>query len=220
MVNLKHFFVLVGAVAATAAFTAFYNGAGYDRPDEKWLEDKMLTELHGYEVDPRINEKITYRMDETSYEVLNPIGIACQRMKNEYGQEFDVVVIASDSMQAFHDQQICFNAQGWEIMEGKSQIIPLETQAHGEIPVQLMTIKRRNANEEQTAVYFFRSPKGFVTYGRAKVDYMLNQLATGKPALGFSYRFIGLSPNLTQKDVLRFAQQYVDELDKTSNGVL
>lgn len=186
--------------------------------DEAWLVNMMPTELHGYKVLPsEFGENISYKMDESSYEVLNPIGIACQRMVNDRDLAFDVVVIAGDSMNAFHDQQICFNAQGWEILE--TSLIDIPTETRGKVRSFMMKIQQEDTGVF-TALYMFRSPNGFVSYNQAKVDFFMKRLFSSKPGLGFSYRFIGLSEDLGEDDVVRFASQYLDKLNETTHGQL
>lgn len=210
--------VAMVVLLATAVATTLFKSDYVREKKEPWLWEMMLTELHGYRVQPSdLGENITYKMDKVSYDVLDPIGIACQRMTNEYGQMFDVVIIAGDSMNAFHDQQICFNAQGWDIKEMKG--VMLESEYRGQVPISMMTITRDDG-PEQYAAYFFRSPSGFVSYNRAKIDFFMHRLKKGKPGMGFSYRFIGLSPDMTEEDVTRFATQYLDKLYETTDGEL
>ncbi len=190
-----------------------------ERPTEASVENMMLTELGDYQLQPKeFDSKISYKMDETSYEVLDPIAIACQIFEDSRGEQVDVVVIAGDSSQAFHDQQICFKAQGWELKLVEER--KLKTKAHDEIPVSFMTIKRPNSHERY-AVYAFRSPIGFQTYSQQKFGWVQAKLLDpfgGKK--GYSYRFIGLTDGLSQEDVMKFATDYIDQLDATTDGLM
>jgi hypothetical protein len=189
------------------------------RPTEESVEKMMLVELGDYKLQPKeFDSMISYKMDETSYEVLDPIAIACQIFEDSRGQQVDVVVIAGDSSQAFHDQQICFKAQGWELKLVEER--KLATKAHGEIPVSFMTIQRPNSHERY-AVYAFRSPIGFQTYAQQKFGWVRAKLLDpfgGKK--GYSYRFIGLTDDLTQEDVMKFATDYIDGLHTKTNGLM
>lgn len=215
---MKTKFIVVAVMLAVAAAASMLYKVPYERPTEDWLESQMLTELGRYElVKGEYGDRpITYRMDEVSYETLDPIGIACQRMSDGGSRDFDVVVIAGDSMKAFHDQQICFNAQGWNIVSTKTIYLPTENR--GQVPTFLMEINREEGEPTRTALYMFRAPGGYKTYNWAKVDFFMNQLTTGKPGLGYSYRFIGLSEDLTEDDVIAFAKNYLDKLYEESGG--
>jgi hypothetical protein len=184
---------------------------------ESWLEEKMLEQVGDFQLIPKeFGSKISYKMDESSYEVLKPIGIACQMMKDSRGREIDVVIIAGRSMEAFHDQEICFNAQGWTIEKMVERDI--STKSRGDVPVSVMTISR-DGGASRSAFYMFRTPEGHSSYDKAKWDYLVGKFRNPfKDQLGFSYRFIGLTPDITEKEVEEFAVAYLDQLDQTTNG--
>lgn len=219
---MKKHFIVVAALLGVAATASMLYTVPYERPDENWLEDQMITEIGRYELDRDPDQygdrPITYRMDEVSYETLDPIGIACQRMTDGGNKAFDVVVIAGDSMKAFHDQQICFNAQGWNIVS--TETIYLESELRGKMPAFLMEINREKGDPTRWALYMFRAPGGYKTYNWAKIDFFMHQLSSGKPGLGYSYRFIGLSPDMSKEDVIAFSVNYMDKLYEETDGAV
>ncbi|MBX3114305.1 MAG: exosortase-associated EpsI family protein [Fimbriimonadaceae bacterium] len=214
----KQLSVIIGVMAVMAVIS--YMGQRPHEPlPESWLEEKMLTSNEGFILRPMsFDSKISYRMDQTTYDTLKPIGIACQIMQDTKGREIDVVTIAGESMEAFHDQRICFNAQGWELLVVETRFIA--TKRHGRIPVSWMTI-RRPGEQKREAMYIFRTPEGFADYNSAKWGFLV---AKSKDPfarqIGFSYRFIGLTPDVNAEDLTQFAIEYLDTLDETTNGVM
>ncbi len=216
---MKKIATLLIPLLAVLAFVSISGTRKPVRPTEESIEKMMLTELGDFKLQPReFDSTISYKMDESSYEVLDPIAIACQIFEDSRGEQVDVVVIAGDSSQAFHDQQICFKAQGWELTLVEER--KLNSKAHGPIPVSFMSIKRPGS-AERYAVYAFRSPIGFQTYSQQKFGWVQAKLFDpfgGKK--GYSYRFIGLTDELSAEDVMKFATDYIDQLDATTNGLM
>ncbi len=215
----KLYYAVAGTLAVGAAFVHFGQKAAAERPPESWLEGMMLVENHGYQlVTDQPGKKISYSMAPETYQVLNPIGIACQKMEDAAGRQMDVVIIAGDSMQAFHDQRVCFKAQGWDLLS--EEIRYLKTERHGTIPVTWMTIQLPGQSPKE-ALYAFRSPVGFQTYDQAKLGFIKAKLKDmfGEQ-IGYSYRFIGLTPDVDANELAQFAVEYLDTLDVQTEGVM
>lgn len=210
--------VLVLVFAVSAAMSQLGKGR-HERKTEKWLEDQMLTEVGDWVLAPdTFDSKISYKMDERSYEILDPVGMACQKFKDGAGRQADVVIIAGDSMQAFHDQKVCFTGQGMSV-EFKNKT--LVTKTYGEIPVSWMHITSPRFSGKLEAVYIFRDPLGFNTYDGAKWGFMKAKLKTPfSPIMGYSYRFMGDTPEVSEKDVAELAVAYLDKLAESTNGTL
>ncbi|MFM9873929.1 MAG: exosortase-associated EpsI family protein [Fimbriimonadaceae bacterium] len=186
---------------------------------ESWVEEKMLSDVDNFQLLPReFGSKISYKMSPDSYAVLNPIGIACQVMQDDAGRQIDVVVISGRSMEAFHDQQICFRAQGWDLLDQGERTI--QTNSHGKIPAAWMKIQQRG-QLPRNAVYLFRTGEGFSSYGKAKWDFLFGTVKRPfQEQIGFSYRFIGLTPDVSEADLDKFAGEYLDKLDESTKGVM
>lgn len=219
MESMKRIAIVVSVVMAIMAAVGIYGLAPKVRPPETWLEEKMLTSVDDYQLIPQeFGSKVSYRMSQISYDTLKPIGIACQRLQDSRGEEVEVVVIAGDSMEAFHDQKICFNAQGWELKN--QEVRYLETERHGRIPIMWMTINQPGQASKE-AMYVFRTPLGFATYDSAKIEFLKAKLKDPfADVFGFSYRFIGLSHGVDEAELKRVAAAYLDQLDESTNGIL
>lgn len=217
---MKRVAIVVAPVLAIMAAIGIYGSAPKGaKHTEAWLEDMMLTEVGDYQLAPKeFGSKISYKMGDVSYEVLKPIGIACQIMEDSKGNQIDVVVIAGDSMEAFHDQKICFNAQGWTLTTLESR--ELETKTRGKIPITWMTIKRGDS-PKQEAMYIFRTPNGFANYDNAKIEFLKAKIKNPfSETLGFSYRFVSMTPGISEKDLREFAANYIDKLNESTKGIL
>ena len=215
---MKSKFIAALVLLALTGVAGLFYQQSFPRPPESWLVEMMPTEVEGFRVQPKdsANPNISYRMDKMSYEKLDPIGIAAQRVRDEAGREIDVVVIAGDSMDAFHDQQVCFTAQGWAVRD--MQQVLLNTRTRGQVVVSKMLLFKDG--REQDAIYLFRSPKRFNTYQGAKLDFFMQQLTQGKPGVGFSYRFIAMTPDVDRETLIRYAIAFLDQANETTKGVL
>ncbi|MEZ5162206.1 MAG: hypothetical protein R2688_00335 [Fimbriimonadaceae bacterium] len=141
--------------------------------------------------------------------------MASQRMSDDRGRYYDVVIIAADSMKALHDQTVCFRAQDYDLLS--DEIRGIQSDVRGTYPAIFSTI-RREGGPLINAILVFRSPNGMVTYNRAKVDFFMYQLKNGQPGRGFSHRFMGLDETITMEDLEFFARNYMDKLYEESNG--
>lgn len=216
---MKKLIVVLVVLMASMAAISYMGQRKTDPLPESWVEQKMLTENDGYTLRPdTFDSKISYKMDKTTYDLLKPIGIACQLMESPDGKQIDVVAIAGESMESFHDQRVCFNAQGWELLVVEERFI--ETKRHGKIPVSWMTIRKPGALPRE-AMYIFRHPEGFSSYDQAKWGFLKSKIkAPFERQIGYSYRFIGLTPDIDAQQLTDFAIKYLDTLDETTNGVM
>lgn len=156
----------------------------------------------------------SYRMGQSTYDTLQPSGIIAREYQSG-NKIYDVVLIASDSGQSFHDPQVCFTASGWNITEGRQVKVP--TQSHGEIP---MTFVKMKGNEgEKSALYFYRGPYGYESVARKmRLEMVAGQLIHIRNDQGVFYRFIPMSEGISDKELLDFASKYVDEANRVSGG--
>lgn len=221
MENMKLKPVFIGFAAITIPLAAMTMMKFYTKTDRvhdaQWLYENMPMEMDQSSV--RSSDEapnISYKMDEKTYETLDPIGIGAQVWTTPKGQ-FDAVVIASDSIQAFHDQRICFNAQGWIIKSLKVRNVDVPT--HGMVPFTVMELERDGGGTKY-GIYTFRPPIGFTSYERAKIGFLIHELKTGQPGMGFSYRFIGMSNGLSEDDVIDFAKEFMANAKESSKGIL
>lgn len=184
---------------------------------EDWLYSLMPESMPESSLMQSLDDsRVTYKMDKSTYETLDPIGIACQQWRTPTGN-YDAVIIAATQMGAFHDQQICFRAQGWNILTVKNREV--ETKSHGSVPFTVMELEN-NLGAKQFGIYAFRPPGGFSGYANGDIGFVKYELSTLKPGIGFSYRFIGLDNDQTEDDVINFAKTFLEDAKESSNGVL
>jgi hypothetical protein len=212
-------FVLLALLLGFGAFNNLNALTQGKRPPESWLIDMLPTKVGDWLFVPdNPGSKITRKQDQKTYDELDPIGIGEQNyIRGNLG--FNVVVIAGNQMESFHDQRWCFVAQGWTITEEKEVLVP--TQSRGKVPAFYVRIKREGMASDVPAMFIFHGPSGYhATTNAASRDFFWSELTTGNKHIGFSYRFIAQWPGATEEDVKAFAGAYIDEAYKTSNGVL
>jgi len=185
--------------------------------DEAWLESSVPVEFGNYElVKGDAGDRVTYKMDKTTYEVLSPVGISGQVFRDREGRSYDAVIIAGLGMHSFHDQRWCFEGQGFQILDDTTTTI--KTKAYGELEVMSLTLKR-DGRPSQPALFVFKSPTRFSTnYHAAKFDFVVKQLLTARPHMGFSFRFIGMTEDMTAEQLKTFATEFMDKVHETSKG--
>lgn len=205
--------VLVGAGVLNNV-NALTNG---ERPPESWVTDKAPTKVGSFDLQPETpGSKISYKMNESTYEELDPIGIAAQRYNGPGGQGYDAVIVCGNNMESFHDQRWCFKAQGWDLLEEKDAATVTKT--YGRIPVKLVKIGRANTSPSY-AVFTFRGPSGFhADVPSLSKDFFKYELFKQKKFIGSQYRFIPGWNGATPEEVLKFAAEYIDEAAKSGKG--
>jgi len=206
--NKIPFIVLAALLAGGGVMNNVSSLTAGNKKPESWLEDHMPTAVGDFSLEASGGSKVSYRMDKSTYEELDPIGIAAQRFKGPNGVGYDAVTIAGDGMKSFHDQRWCFNAQGWTIVESKDAEAP--TKAFGKVPVTLVKIERPSTGA-QYAVFTLRGPSGFHReIPSASKDWFWYELLKQKKYIGFFYRVMPTSGTLTADQVLQFTGSYID----------
>ena len=189
------------------------------RPSEKTMTEEQVGAMLPMKVGKftpmlKKGETVSYQMDKASYDILKPWGI-CARVFTSGNEAYDMVAIASNSKESFHDPQICFKAQGWNLTNQRDDVI--KTKTRGDVPVTLVDMEQRG--DKRVAMYFFKLTKGYYgNMGLVKKD-MLVHLFThlGQKDEGAFLRVIPTGIVDVEKMKL-FAADWVDEAGKTSNG--
>lgn len=186
---------------------AFRSGVtGYVRPDEQWLEARLPDRIGTYDfVRSRENPEQSYRMSEETYAALDAIGIVCRIYEGPSGR-FDVVTIAGDEPDTFHDQTWCFRAQGWEVREDRVETLATSL---GDVPVRIIRV-RAGARDEWMS-FVFRGPSGdfFERFGGLWRDFMVNDLTRGRTTPASFLRVMGLEGQSDQA-ILDFTVKAID----------
>lgn len=196
-------------------------GAAYNlapRPKESNLTEDQVIEMLPVKVGRfsamlKPNEKVSYRMDQSSYDILKPWGI-CARVFVNGNESYDVVAIASNSKESFHDPQICFSAQGWRLSNQRDDVI--KTKTRGDVPVTLVDMEQNG--DQKVAMYFFRLTKGY--YGnmsKVKRDMLVHLFTQRSKDEGAFIRLIPTGSVDVEK-MKKFAADWVDTAGESSKG--
>jgi hypothetical protein len=153
-------------------------------------------------------------MDADTYKELSPYGIVA-RMLSDGTRQFDVVLIASQQKGSFHDPRVCFTAQGWQLDDESTTMVP--TGSRGPVPVSVADMKSDQG--ERWGAYFYRGPYGFAaTANDLKAQMFRYSLLNAKNADGVFYRFIAEDSDATKDDLVKFISSYLDASARYGSG--
>ncbi len=223
MEGLKRRAIVAVAVLAVAGIAiAFTKKSSGSAKTEEWmLKTLPMSFGDNLATSSAENPLYSYYMDDVTYQTLDPYGIVARVYINEKtNEEYDTVVVASQSKDSFHDPRVCFSAQGWSI--SNQWVETVQTKTRGEIPVTLVVMDGPDSRN-RVAAFLYKGPGGF--YGstqRLKVAMFIEQLKGGSNLDGVFYRFIPrkFDPNdrtITTK-VKRFVAEFVDAANEASDG--
>ena len=183
----KQLFILTACLVPAAFYTTYSRAQPHVQRNEAWVESRVPTEVAGYTFLPSTDDPlVSYKMDETTYRELEPLGIVAQVYEDNKAAQYEVVVIAGDRMANFHDQRVCFVAQGWNLT--KNDIGKLSTSTFGDVPVLDLTVTK-DGRGQRPALFMWRSSRQFTNDRKvAKSDFFLDGLL-GKPNM-VGYRWI------------------------------
>ena len=183
--------------------------------DEHWMAQKAPVVVGNYTFDPSSeNPDESYHMSKGTYDTLQPSGIVAREYTSG-NKKFDVVLIASDSGESFHDPRVCFTASGWNITHETQEKV--HTNAHGDIPMTF--VKMQNGKQTNSALYFYRGPSGYESVARKmRFQMLVGQLIHIRNDQGVFYRFIPMTEGISDEDLLQFASKYLDEANQVSGG--
>lgn len=213
----KRLWIVAGIALTCGAYAQFGPKPQGRRVDEGWMEKNSPMAVAGFQMVKVTNESpaCSYKMDPSTYTALEASGIVA-RVFQKGSEAYDVVLISSDSSKSFHDPRVCFNAQGWQLKDQTETV--LTTQTRGNIPV--MLVKTMNqSGKEQSALFFYRSPDGFVAAPKAmRMQMFMDKIKTLKNEPGVFYRFMPVGEGTTKEQLFKFAAAYLDESGKMSNN--
>jgi len=211
---IKRTWMLAGIVLACGAFTMYMPPKRSTPIDENWMAAHAPDTVGDYKFQPDPNAPIcSYKMGKVTYDTLQPSGILA-RTYTSGSKIYDVVLIASDNSVSFHDPRVCFTASGYNITDQKQMQLQSGTE---KIPVTFVSMQ--NGSTKESALYFYRSPRGFQSVARnMRMDMLIGELLHGRNDQGVFYRFIPMSKDISDQELLQFAGQYLDAAHKTSQG--
>lgn len=177
--------------------------------DETWLENQYPTAMGRYTMVPSQDgsKGHTYKMDATTYQTLKPYGIV-GRTLTDGQRNFDVVTLAGDTTDSFHNPLQCFAAQEWTVGTVKEIAIP--TKSRGMVRATIAEASRAGGTP-QYALFTYEAPGEMcATNFEVGKDMLKAELKTGKIQFATFFRFMGLSPNITEAQMIEFAGDYLD----------
>lgn len=175
---------------------------------ESWLEEQAPIEAGSYRIDAE------YKMDQVTYDELKPHGIVARRF-GDGRRTFDVVLIASNKKESFHDPRVCFTGQGWNILSQTQKEV--ET-LRGKIPITVAKMSH-DSQGQRIAAFFYKGPGGFyATPQSLTFQWLMRQLRGETENEAVFYRFIPDWDAATEDELVQFISTYLEAADKSSNG--
>jgi hypothetical protein len=225
-------FVVIGMLLLCGIAIAVRGKGRRVVPTPEWVESQVPKEVGNFKtvLGPRADladHCLTYKMDDQTYQILEPFGIVCRVMTNQDSpaggpiETYDTVFIAGDDSHSFHQPEICFQTQNNEILDRQTDTV--QTKSHGTVPIALLKIKNAQAGRGiQWAAFCFKGPYGYTaSNGQMINDLLISEFLTQKPFTGAFYRFItenGGDDNATKDRLLTFIGKYMDAINQTSQG--
>lgn len=209
VVALSGFFAVAGAI-----FLALPSKAE-SHVNEQWMKEHAPPQVDDYRFQPSADDPlISYKADQASYDILKPFGIV-SRKYNNMGRQFDVVLIAGNDKENFHDPHVCFSAQGWTFFEDR--IVQVPTKTRGTIPASFAVIE--NKGKKSATLFFYRGPKGFyASTPNLGMAMLIGPLMGDFKTDAVFYRFMPEYPDATEAEIIEFAGKFMDAAGKTSEN--
>ncbi len=222
---IRQVFIFSGILVAIGSIVHFAPRQDKSKTiPEAQLEEITPKSVMGVRFKPGVDgPNVTWRMDDASYKVLEYPSAVC-RQYEVGGILYDTVVIASRSKDAFHDPNICFQAQNFSIE--RRTPITISTEHKGELPVTMITM-RNEQNKLQLAAYIYKGPGGFYNNtNKLKLAFLQEELTLGSDLEGVFYRFIPvlrgtpLSLEEQEEGLRTFIAEFMDATHESSEGYL
>ncbi|HXH60693.1 MAG TPA: exosortase-associated EpsI family protein [Fimbriimonadaceae bacterium] len=209
--------LMLGGLAI--AFTTKHPNAG---KTEQWMLDHSPRQVDGFRMLGGAESPLySYKMDQVTYDTLQPYGIVARVYENQQTEEtYDVVLIASQSKDSFHDPRVCFSAQQWSIEN--QWVDNVQTKTRGKVSISIVQMDGPDGNN-RLAAFLYKGPGGFFGDTKAlKLSMFLEQLKGGTNLDGAFYRFIpqntGRDQTKTIIDMKKFIGEYLDAANQVSDG--
>lgn len=218
---MKRVIALAGffALAATA-FLALPSKAE-SIVNEQWMKDHapemVESQAQGnFQYEKSIDDpQVTYKADAQTYDMLKPFGIVSRKYYSPGARKFDVVLIAGNDKENFHDPHVCFRAQGWTFVT--DQVVQVPTKTRGNIPATFAQIESRG--QRTYALFFYRGPKAFYpSTPNLGTAMLMGPLMGDFKTDAVFYRFMPEYPDATKEDLIQFAGEFMDAAGKSSEN--
>lgn len=215
MERLKlHAFLLAGILVVAGTVIQLLPKVQNVQRTEEWMISQLPDEVDGLRYVPGSDTPgMTYRMHQSTYDVLRPYGIV-SRVYGDTRRGFDVVIISSNIRGSFHDPQVCFTAQGWRFEDQRTITIPTH---RGPIQASYVNMTYRGGRRS-SAIYFYRGERFYANPNGLTIEMVRRQLLGSTQVEGTMYRFIAIHPDVTLEDYLEFIKAYLKAADESSGG--
>jgi hypothetical protein len=186
---------------------------------EQWMKEHVPAKIGKLTFRPSADDPlISYPMDQSTYDMLKPFGIVA-RTYQDTGRQFDVVLVAGNDKENFHDPRVCFSAQGWTFDQSKE--VEIKTKTRGTIPASLAVME--NQGRRTISVYFYRGPKGFYpSTPNLGMAMLMGPLMGDFKTDAVFYRFMSMhqvnDQSAAEKEIIQFAADWMDAAGPISNG--
>ncbi len=214
--------VVCALLGAVGVAIALYKPPTSQTKDELWIAEHSPTQINGFTMQQSAESPLySYKMNESTYNVLEPYGIVARVFDDDVSdQQYDVVLVGSRSKESFHDPRVCFSAQGWSL--SNQWVDKVETKTRGTVYFTI-TVMDGVSSRDQIAAYVYNGPGCFfANTQRLKGALLWETLIGGRQLDGAFYRFIPLvrrSDQIQQiNDLRNFIGLYLDEANRTSDG--
>lgn len=157
---MKHRLKLVIALFLVAGIAAFaIKPKTYAERTEEWMEKVIPEQVPGYQFASSSKSNPASKMDKNTYDILDPFGIVGRQYVGQTsGRSYDATVIAGNSRKSFHDPQICFSAQQYQLIDPGLREVDIPALG-GKIPTTAMALDRNGMRG--VAMYFYGGPGGW-----------------------------------------------------------
>ena len=214
----KRAMIAGAALLVVGAFIQMSGAVSLVRRTEAFLEDKAPMRVGEFVCYPDTigkKPKQSYVLDESTYTVLKPFGIVGRVfLKGDEG--YDVLLIASNNKESFHDQRVCFSATGWTLTAETEERIQT---SRGIVPLTFARMRHAGKGEQITA-YCYKGPDDeFVARPQDLTWAMFKeQFRGGQDLESVFYRFIPTRAGTTKEELLAFIKSYLEEARTFSGG--
>ena len=193
--------LLTGIFAVTGAGILLRPTTKPYKVNEAWLANQYPTSLDRYATVQ------TNKMDEETYRTLKPYGIV-DRVMSDGARTFDVVTLAGDSDESFHNPIICFGAQDWKVDSSKDVV--LHTKNRGDVAATLVGTSR-SGGPIQYALYTYEGPNAmYPDPTKLKYGMFWTEAKSGKIQFATFFRFMSVSNNIGPDEMVKFGTDYLN----------
>ncbi len=153
--------------------------------------------------------------------MLDPFGIV-SRTYRKGESAFDVLLVASDKRESFHDPNVCLPSQGLIVEDEHEEDIM--TKNRGKVHLTIAKLSQPDHSSSSWIAYFYKVQDKFIARGKASIFVLTLAMFKG-PLLHANfdmntvfYRFISEQPGATKEQFLQFVADFLDTAKDYSHG--